>query len=67
LTKNEIIARQSRLIVELIKMGTEKMQEVADLFSAIEREREEIKAEPKPKRKGGWPKGKPRRKDHENQ
>ena len=43
MTKDEIIKAQSRLIVKLIQIGTEQMQEVADLFSAIELEREGIK------------------------
>ncbi len=60
MTKNQIIERQSKLILDLLAIGKEKMQEVSDLFAAIERERAGLPDEPKAKKRGSWPKGRPR-------
>lgn len=60
MTKDQIIERQSKLILELLAIGKDKMQEVSDLFAAIEREREGLPDGLKTKKNGGWPKGRPR-------
>lgn len=75
MTKDQIIAAQSAIILDLLRIGTERMQEISDLFAAIEKEKaaswtkEEppeapanvIEFKPAPKRRGGWPKGKKRK------
>lgn len=37
MTKDEIIEKQSKLILELVKIGQEKYQEIFNLFCAIEK------------------------------
>ena len=78
-TKDEIITAQSAIILDLLRNGMDRMQQISDLFAAIEKEKAaswtkeeppEVPANviefkpPEPVQKHrGWPKGKPRKKE----